>query len=144
MNRKRRHADETEARHKRLRSEAFRSLVNAKGGQTCVPFSISSGAADYEIEEGEIVDDRNYISFTPNCTPPSSPRCIFSMNEQIKCRCFSNCRCLRALPLFTRAAVVTLNLHQSPSHRLTLCIVIKRPKCSELTRKVDGELPQPS
>ena len=77
LDRKRRHADEMEETHKRVRSDAFRSLVKATGGQTCVPFSISGAAADYEIEEGEIVED-NYISFTPNCTPPASPRsCIF-------------------------------------------------------------------
>jgi len=36
-----------------------------------VAFSISGAAADYEIEEGEIVED-NY------CTPPPSPgSCIF-------------------------------------------------------------------
>ena len=71
LDRKRRHADEMEETHKRVRSDAFRSLVKATGGQTCVPFSISRAAADYEIEEGEIVED-NY------CTPPASPRsCIF-------------------------------------------------------------------
>jgi hypothetical protein len=48
-----------------VRSDAFRSLVKATGGQTCVPFSISRAAADYELEEGEIVE-----SFTPTCTPP--------------------------------------------------------------------------
>ena len=80
LDRKRRHADEMEETHKRVRSDAFRSLVKATGGQTCVPFSISRAAADYEIEEGEVVEasDDNYISFTPNCTPPASPRsCIF-------------------------------------------------------------------
>ena len=72
LDRKRRHADEMEETHKRVRSDAFRSLVKATG-----PFSISGAAADYEIEEGEIVED-NYISFTPTCTPPASPRsCIF-------------------------------------------------------------------
>ena len=77
LDRKRRHADEMEETHKRVRSDAFRSLVKATGGQTCVPFSISGAAAGYEIEEGEIVED-NYISFTPTCTPPASPRsCIF-------------------------------------------------------------------
>ncbi len=37
MDRKRKHAKEpaTEASHKPLRSEAFRSLINAKGGATC-------------------------------------------------------------------------------------------------------------
>jgi glycerol-3-phosphate O-acyltransferase len=72
MDRKRRHAEEMEETHKRVRSDAFRSLVlvKATGGQTCVPFSISGAAADYELEDGEIVE-----SFTPNCTPPSSPRC---------------------------------------------------------------------
>ena len=85
MDRKRRHAEETEESHKRIRSEAFRSLVKAKGGATC-GFGLlaakgdASAAAmaydsDYEIEEGEIVED-DYISFTP-CSPPSSPRCIF-------------------------------------------------------------------
>jgi glycerol-3-phosphate O-acyltransferase len=73
MDRKRRHADEMEETHKRVRSDAFRSLVKATGGQTCVPFSISRAAADYELEEGEIVE-----SFTPTCTPPSSPRMAFS------------------------------------------------------------------
>ena len=91
MDRKRRHAEETEESHKRLRSEAFRSLVKAKGGATCgfglLPTSgptsqkAASAAAmaydsDYEIEEGEIVED-DYVSFTPTCSPPSSPRCIF-------------------------------------------------------------------
>ena len=85
MDRKRRHAEETEESHKRIRSEAFRSLVKAKGGATCA-FGLlaakgdASAAAmahgsDYDIEEGEIVED-DYISFTP-CSPPSSPRCIF-------------------------------------------------------------------
>ena len=77
LDRKRRHADEMEETRKRVRSDAFRSLVKATGGETCVPFSISRAAADYEIEEVEIVED-NYISFTPTCTPPASPRsCIF-------------------------------------------------------------------
>ena len=68
LDRKRRHADEMEETHKRVRSDAFRRLVKATGGQTCVPFSISGAAADYEIEEGEIVED----------TPPPSPgSCIF-------------------------------------------------------------------
>jgi glycerol-3-phosphate O-acyltransferase len=68
LDRKRRHADEMEETHKRVRSDAFRRLVKATGGQTCVPFSISGAA---EIEEGEIVED-NY------CTPPASPgSCIF-------------------------------------------------------------------
>ncbi len=86
MDRKRRHAEETEESHKRLRSEAFRSLVKAKGGATCCfgLLSTSQKAAsaaaaacgsDYEIEEGEIVED-DCISFTP-CSPPSSPRYIF-------------------------------------------------------------------
>ena len=92
MDRKRRHAEETEESHKRIRSEAFRSLVKAKGGATCsfgllttsglLPTSQKAASAaamaydsDYEIEEGEIVED-DYISFTP-CSPPSSPRCIF-------------------------------------------------------------------
>jgi chromosome segregation ATPase len=90
MDRKRRHAEETEESHKRIRSEAFRSLVKAKGGATCgfgllgakgnASQKAASAAAtacdsDYEIEEGEIVED-DYISFTP-CSPPSSPRCIF-------------------------------------------------------------------
>jgi hypothetical protein len=68
LDRKRRHADEMEETHKRIRSDAFRILVKAMGGQTC---AISGAAADYEIEEGEIVED-NY------CTPPASPgSCIF-------------------------------------------------------------------
>jgi hypothetical protein len=85
MDRKRRHAEETEESHKRIRSEAFRSLVKAKGGATCAAkggglLTTSQKAAtacdsDYEIEEGEIVED-DYVSFTP-CSPPSSPRCIF-------------------------------------------------------------------
>jgi hypothetical protein len=99
MDRKRRHAEETEESHKRIRSEAFRSLVKAKGGATCgfgllgccaamcaakgdghTSQKAASAAAmahdsDYEIEEGEIVED-DYVSFTP-CSPPSSPRCIF-------------------------------------------------------------------
>jgi hypothetical protein len=88
MDRKRRHAEETEESHKRIRSEAFRSLVKAKGGATCAAKcggllaakGDASAAAmahdsDYDIEEGEIVED-DYISFTP-CSPPSSPRCIF-------------------------------------------------------------------
>jgi glycerol-3-phosphate O-acyltransferase len=66
MERKRRHADEMEESHKRARSDAFRSLVKATGGQTCVPFFISRCAPD-DMEDGE-------ISFTPDCTPPSSPR----------------------------------------------------------------------
>ena len=61
MERKRRHADEMEESHKRARSDAFRSLVKATGGQTCVPFFISRCAPD-DMEDGE-------ISFTP-----SSPR----------------------------------------------------------------------
>jgi hypothetical protein len=73
MDRKRRHAEEMEETHKRVRSDAFRSLVKATGGQTCVPFSISGADADYEIEDGEIAED-DYISFTPACTPPVSPR----------------------------------------------------------------------
>jgi hypothetical protein len=73
MDRKRRHAEEMEETHKRVRSDAFRSLVKATGGQTCVPFSISGADAGYEIEDGEIADD-DYISFTPVCTPPVSPR----------------------------------------------------------------------
>ncbi len=65
LDRKRRHADEMEETHKRVRSDAFRRLVKATGGQTC---AISGAAADYEIEEGEIVED----------TPPPSPgSCIF-------------------------------------------------------------------
>ena len=67
MDRKRRHADEMEETHKRVRSDAFRSLVKATGGQTCVPFSISRAAADYELEEGEIADDARY---TPTHSPP--------------------------------------------------------------------------
>ena len=63
MERKRRHADEMEESHKRARSDAFRSLVKATGGQTCVPFFISRCAPD-DMEDGE----------TPDCTPPSSPR----------------------------------------------------------------------
>lgn len=80
LDRKRRHADEMEETHKRARSDAFRSFVKVTGGQTCVPFSISRAAADYELEEGEVVEasDDNCISFTPTCTPPASPRsCIF-------------------------------------------------------------------
>ena len=73
MDRKRRHAEEMEETHKRVRSDAFRSLVKATGGQTCVPFSISGADAGYEIEDGEIADD-DYISFTPVCTPLVSPR----------------------------------------------------------------------
>ena len=76
MDRKRRHAEEMEETHKRVRSDAFRSLVKATGGQTCVPFSISGAAADYELEEGEIIE-----SFTPTCTPPSSPRCSMAFSE---------------------------------------------------------------
>ena len=95
MDRKRRHADETEENHKRIRSEAFRNLVKAKGGATCgfgllteytsqkaaakaakAAEECCGGCSDYEIEEGEIVEE-NYISFTPTCTPPSSPRCVF-------------------------------------------------------------------
>ena len=64
MERKRRHADEMEESHKRARSDAFRSLVKATGGQTCVPFFISRCAPD-DMEDGEIAE-----SFTP----PSSPR----------------------------------------------------------------------
>ncbi len=72
MDRKRRHAEESEATgsHKRLRSEAFRRLVKAKGGSTC-GFGILTGypsqkaasaaakecCSDYEIEEGGIVED---------------------------------------------------------------------------------------
>ena len=67
-----------EETHKRVHSDAFRSLVKATGGQTCVPFSINRAAAEYEMEEGEIVD---YISFTPTCTPPSSPRCRMAISE---------------------------------------------------------------
>ena len=70
MERKRRHADEMEESHKRARSDAFRSLVKATGGQTCVPFFISRCAPDDAEEDGEIA----YASFTPDCTPPSSPR----------------------------------------------------------------------
>ena len=74
MDRKRRHAEEMEETHKRVRSDAFRSLVKATGGQTCVPFSISGADAGYEIEDGEIAA----VSFTPACTPPVSPRGAFS------------------------------------------------------------------
>ena len=71
MDRKRRHAEEMEASHKRIRSEAFRSLVRAKGGETCVAFSISGAGADYELEEGEIVEDTDacYIPTTPTYSP---------------------------------------------------------------------------
>ena len=65
MERKRRHADEMEESHKRARSDAFRSLVKATGGQT---YAISRCAPD-DMEDGEIAE-----SFTPDCTPPSSPR----------------------------------------------------------------------
>ena len=70
MDRKRRHAEEMEETHKRVRSDAFRSLVKATGGQTCVPFSISRAAADYELEEGEIADDARYIPTSPTNSPP--------------------------------------------------------------------------
>ena len=70
MDRKRRHAEEMEETHKRVRSEAFRSLVRTKGGETCVAFSISGAGADYELEEGEIVDDSCYLPTTPTYTPP--------------------------------------------------------------------------
>ncbi len=36
MDRERRHAEDMTEGHKRLRSDAFRSLVKAKGGATCV------------------------------------------------------------------------------------------------------------
>ncbi len=49
LDRKRRHADELEESHKRLRSDAFRSLVKVMGGQTCVPFSISGAAYELEV-----------------------------------------------------------------------------------------------
>ncbi len=74
MDRKRRHAEEMEATHKRIRSEAFRSLVRTrtKGGETCVAFSIIGAGADYELEEGEIVEgsDACYLPTTPTYTPP--------------------------------------------------------------------------
>ena len=72
MDRKRRHAEEMEANHKRTRSEAFRSLVRTKGGETCVAFSISGAGADYELEDGEIVEDTDacYIPTTPTYSPP--------------------------------------------------------------------------
>ena len=97
---KRRRADDTEAAHKRLRSDAFRELVKSKGGATCCGFGLLRHAtaaaarvaaakldACYEIEEGELVDEdteaaeapeaaeESYISFTPTCSPPQSPRC---------------------------------------------------------------------
>ena len=65
MDRTRQQAKEMEESYKRVRSEAFRSLVKAKGGQTCVPISISCATADDEMEEGEIVDDTTYIPTTP-------------------------------------------------------------------------------
>jgi hypothetical protein len=39
LDRKRRHADDMDESHKRLRNEAFCSLVKGTHGQTCVPFS---------------------------------------------------------------------------------------------------------
>jgi hypothetical protein len=71
LDRKRRHAEETEETHKRVRSDAFRRLVKAKGGQTCVPFSISGA----EFEDGaESAAEDDYIPVTPVGTPPVSPR----------------------------------------------------------------------
>ena len=96
---KRRRADDTEAAHKRLRSDAFRELVKTKGGASCgfglLQHATAAAArvaaakleACYEIEEGELVDEdteaaeaaeaaeESYISFTPTCSPPQSPRC---------------------------------------------------------------------
>ena len=81
MDRKRRHAEDTTAGHKRLCSDAFRALVKAKGGATCVFGALSSAAspsiriicsldANYDIEEGEV------LSFSPtyNPHPPRPPR----------------------------------------------------------------------
>ena len=96
---KRRRADDTEHEHKRLRSDAFRELVKSKGGASCgfglLQHATAAAArvaaakleACYEIEEGELVDEdteaaeaaeaaeESYISFTPTCSPPQSPRC---------------------------------------------------------------------
>ena len=46
MELKRRHAEEMEESHMRALSGAFRSLVKATGGQTCVACSISRAAAE--------------------------------------------------------------------------------------------------
>ena len=90
---KRRRADETEHEHKRLRSDAFREIVKSKGGASCgfglLKHATAAAArvaeakleAGYELEDGEVEDDEaeaaveSYISFSPNCSPPQSPRC---------------------------------------------------------------------
>jgi hypothetical protein len=89
LGRKRRHAADMEAINKRLRSDAFRSLVKAKGGATCGLGLLSSPAsirrqsqrsldADYEIEDGEVLFfSPTYTVYTP--TSPASPRSVYGM-----------------------------------------------------------------
>ncbi len=74
LDRKRWHADEMKESHKRLRSDTFRSPVRATGGQTCVPFSISALPMSLRKDKSPRMP---IFSFTPTCTPPASPCCIF-------------------------------------------------------------------